>query len=93
MQHTYESLRLKYKPEHITFLLIAESPPPSSFIQSSRQFYYTDHIRKDDRLFVNTIRALYPETLETPEAELEEHKEEWLERFKADGVARTYETG
>jgi hypothetical protein len=83
--HTYEKLRLTYKPELIAFLLIAESPPPSSAIQSSRQFYYTDHIRQNDRLFINTIRALYPATLKTPEAELEVHKDEWLQRLKADG--------
>lgn len=54
-------------------------------MQSSRQFYYTDRIRKDDRLFVNTIRALYPETLDVSETELEEAKEKWLQRFSADG--------
>lgn len=83
--YTYEKVRSIYKPEHIIFLLIAESPPPSPFIQSSRQFYYTDRIRKDDRLFTNTIRALYPETAKMPEKELEEHKETWLQRFKNDG--------
>lgn len=65
--------------------MIAESPPPAAEIQSSRQFYYTDRIRKDDRLFTNTIRALYPETMETPEADLEKSKETWLKRFQADG--------
>jgi hypothetical protein len=57
---SYEDVRQKYKPDHIKFLLIAESPPPEPETQSSRQFYYTDRIRKDDRLFTNTIRALYP---------------------------------
>ena len=82
---SYQDVRYRYKPDHIKFLLIAESPPPAPEVQSSRQFYYTDRIRKDDRLFTNTIRALYPETLEVPEAELEEQKERWLKRFKADG--------
>jgi hypothetical protein len=66
-------------------LLIAESPPPPPDVQSSRQFYYTDRIRKDDRLFTNTIRAVYPETGETPEPELERDKEHWLRRFQSDG--------
>ncbi|HET6747091.1 MAG TPA: hypothetical protein VFH06_03235 [Candidatus Saccharimonadales bacterium] len=83
--HTYEKLRLTYKPDHIACLLVAESPPPPPSTQSSRQFYYTDRIRKDDRLFINTIRALYPETLEIPEPALEEQKEKWLQRFKDDG--------
>jgi len=82
---TYDDIRLIYKPANIKFLLIAESPPPAAEIQSSRQFYYTDRIRKDDRLFVNTIRALYPETLETPEKELEATKEQLLRRFMNDG--------
>lgn len=83
--NSYDTIRQKYKPEHIRFLLIAESPPPAPSVQSSRQFYYTDRIRRDDRLFTNTIRALFPEAAETPESELEEFKEGWLHRFKTDG--------
>lgn len=83
--NSYDEVRKKYRPSHIKVLLIAESPPPEPEVQSSRQFYYTDRIRKDDRLFVNTIRALYPETLEISEAQLEETKEEWLQRFKDNG--------
>ncbi len=81
----YDTVRQKYRPEHIKVLLIAESPPPAPEVQSSRQFYYTDRIRKDDRLFTNTIRALYPETAEVPEIELEQNKSHWLERFRDDG--------
>lgn len=66
-------------------LLIAESPPPAADVQSSRQFYRADRIRKDDRLFVNTMRALYPEALNKSELELEQEKQQWLERFAADG--------
>lgn len=82
---SYESARRKYKPSRIRFLLIAESPPPAPEIQSSRQFYYTDRIRKDDRLFTNTIRALYPETLDISEVELEQTKKIWLQKFQNDG--------
>jgi hypothetical protein len=82
---TYENVRQQYRPSNIRFLLIAESPPPAPEIQSSRQFYYTDRIRKDDRLFTNTIRALYPETADLKEEDLEQAKETWLQRFKADG--------
>lgn len=82
---SYDEIRRQYRPHHIKMLLIAESPPPPAQIQSSRQFYYTDRIRKDDRLFVNTIRALYPETIDTPEKELEQEKERWLKRFQNDG--------
>jgi hypothetical protein len=82
---SYETVRQQYRPQHITFLLIAESPPPAPHIQSSRQFYYADRIRKDDRLFTNTIRALYPQSADTSEADLEAAKEQWLRRFQADG--------
>lgn len=82
---SYDNIRQIYKPKHIKLLLIAESPPPAPDIQSSRQFYYTDRIRKDDRLFVNTIKALYQDAAELPEPELEQTKEQWLRRFQADG--------
>lgn len=82
---TYDDARKTYLPNQITLLLIAESPPPPPEIQSSRQFYYADRIRRDDRLFTNTIHALYPETADLTEKELEENKEQWLRRFQADG--------
>ncbi len=82
---TYDEIRQRYQPAHIKILLIAESPPPAPEVQSSRQFYYTDRIRRDDRLFTNTIRALYPEAAELSEPELERAKETWLRRFQHDG--------
>lgn len=82
---SYDDIRQRYKPPHIKFLLIAESPPPAAEAQSSRHFYRTDQVRRDDRLFTNTIRALYPETVDTTEVQLEQEKQQWLERFAADG--------
>lgn len=82
---SYDTVRETYRPKRIKFLLIAESPPPAPEIQSSRQFYYTDRIRTDDRLFTNTIKALYPEAAEKTEADLQPDKEQWLRRFQADG--------
>src|SRR5689334_22991020 len=82
---SYDDVRKKYKPGHIRILLVAESPPPAPEIQSSRQFYYTDRIRKDDRLFTNTVRALYPEAEALKEEELEAQKEQWLKKFQSDG--------
>ncbi len=82
---SYDDIRQLYRPKHIKVLLIAESPPPAPAVQSSRQFYYTDRIREDDRLFTNTIRALFPEAAAVPEVELEQRKEEWLRRFQTAG--------
>lgn len=81
----YDETRQQYKPNHIKVLFIAESPPPAADIASSRQFYRADRIRKDDRLFTNTIKALYPETVDTPEVELQKEKQDWLRKFQADG--------
>ena len=85
MSAAYELVRAHYRPKHIKWLLVAESPPPAPEIQSSRQFYYTDRIRKDDRLFTNTMRALYSEAADLTEPVLEAQKETWLRRFQADG--------
>ena len=82
---SYNTIRTLYRPPHIKMLVIAESPPPSADIQSSRQFYRSENIRTDDRLFTNTIRALYSEAADTSEPELERDKETWLRRFQADG--------
>lgn len=82
----YNKIRESYKPSHVKYLLIAESPPPPAEVQSSRQFYYADRIRREDRLFTNTIKALYPEETDgKTEAELQQDKEKWLTRFQADG--------
>lgn len=81
----YERLRQEYKPGYVRYLLIAESPPPAPDIQSSRHFYRSEKVRRDDRLFVNTIKALYPEATAKTEAEIEPDKERWLRRFQKDG--------
>jgi hypothetical protein len=82
---SYDVIRTKYKPKYIRFLLVAESPPPASGVASSRHFYRSDRIRRDDRLFVNTIKALYPEAADQTETQLEPEKEQWLRRLQADG--------
>lgn len=81
----YDQLRESFKPKIIKVLLIAESPPPAATVQSSRHFYRFETIRKDDRLFVNTIKALYPETENLTEAQLENEKKKWLDKFSKDG--------
>ncbi|HSX15152.1 MAG TPA: hypothetical protein VLE72_04625 [Candidatus Saccharimonadales bacterium] len=83
----YESIRQQYKPDQIKWLLIAESPPPGAGAKGSRHFYRTDKMRLDDRLFLNTIRALYPKEVEgRPETDLELNKEKWLRRLQEAGV-------
>jgi len=81
----YDELRQHYRPAKIHYLLIAESPPPPAEFEGSRHFYRTDRPRREDHLFTNTVKALYPETLDMTESELEATKEQWLRRFQADG--------
>lgn len=82
---SYDELRQQYRPKRIKYLLIAESPPPSADMPGSRHFYRSEKPRPGDRLFTNTIRALYPETAELPDEDLEANKESWLRRFQDDG--------
>lgn len=81
----YDELRQSYRPAGIKFLLIAESPPPEDFDGGSRHFYRKEP-RQDDRLFNNTMRALYAEAEAKSDGELQEEKEQWLQRFQADGL-------
>lgn len=82
---SYERLRQAYRPKGVRVLFIAESPPPAADVDSSRHFYRSEKVRRDDRLFANTIKALYPEAAGKVESELEADKEQWLRRFQADG--------
>lgn len=82
---SYDDIRKQYKPKHITLLFIAESPPPSANKQSSRHFYRSDKIRRDDRLFTNTIKALYPKAVNLTEGQIQPEKEKWLRKFESDG--------
>jgi hypothetical protein len=83
--NSYNEIRKRYRPKNIRFLLIAESPPPAADTGSSRHFYRSDRVRRDDRLFTNTIKALYPDAADQTETELEQTKEQWLRRFQSDG--------
>jgi hypothetical protein len=82
---SYDEIRQQYRPNRIKRLLIAESPPPAEDIASSRHFYRSDRVRTDDRLFTNTIKALYADAADKPEIELEQQKEQWLKKFQSDG--------
>ncbi|HSE28995.1 MAG TPA: hypothetical protein VLA77_00205 [Candidatus Saccharimonadales bacterium] len=81
----YDKAREEFKPKVIKVLFIAESPPPSANVQSSRHFYRHEKIRRDDRLFVNTIKALYSSAEHLTEAQIEESKRDWLSKFMNDG--------
>ena len=82
----YELIREKYRPVKIKVLFIAESPPPAdSSKPTTRAFYRLEAAGDGDRLFNNTMQALYPDevggNLENPAS----RKAELLQRFQADG--------
>ena len=51
-----EAARLKYKPDIVKYLLIAEAPP-----DSLERFFYYDNVHEHDYLFLGVARALYPD--------------------------------
>ncbi len=80
----YENLRQNFRPAQVKWLLVAESGPPKPTQTSTRHFYRME-AREGDRLFTNTIKAIYPETMELKEPELEKDKLKWLQRLQTDG--------
>lgn len=78
----FEKARQKYKPDKIEYLLVAETPPKSD----SGRFFYFEKVDKQDSLFLETMKLLYPNETESMTAkELREKKKEFLNRFKNDG--------
>lgn len=89
-----EKARTRYKPATIRWLLVAEAPP-----FSLDRFFYYDNVRTRDRLFMETIHAIYRH--ENPEISipigddpydslpntefLRRRKAEFLRRFMNDG--------
>jgi len=76
----FEEARLKYKPEKIECLLIAESPPESR----KKRFFYFEDVREHDNLYRETMRVLYPEEAIDIKY-IRKNKEQFLKRFKNDG--------
>ena len=51
-----EKARIKFKPDSVKFLLVAEAPP-----DSIERFFYYDNVRQHDYLFLGVAQALYPD--------------------------------
>jgi len=78
----FEKARQKFKPNKIKYLLIAETPPKSG----SDRFFYFENVEKQDSLFLETMKLLYPrETELLKPKEIRKRKKEFLEKFKNDG--------
>lgn len=75
-----EKARIKYKPDKIKFLLVAEAPPN----KESGRFFYFEEVYDKDTLFLETMKVLYPDKYtDTPNVRL--RKREFLEQFKDEG--------
>ena len=78
----FEFARLKYKPDIIRYLLVAETPPK---LDSDRFFYFED-VFEQDSLFLETMKVLYPmETSQMDAKEIRKMKTTFLLRIKNDG--------
>lgn len=77
-----EGARLKYKPNNVKYLLIAEAPP-----DSVERFFYYENVRQHDYLFLGVAQALYPNLKENyiNSRRSSEIKKMILLKFKADG--------
>jgi len=70
---------LKYKPDRIKFLFVAEAPP----LNPDRYFYF-ENISKGDTFYLETMNALYS-CNRFDSKYLRENKASFLNRFKQDG--------
>lgn len=76
-----ELSRNEFKPVLIKCLLIAESAPD---INSSRFFYYKEHFKKGDSLFMETMKSLFPVDGVTGR-HYKENKSAYLHKFQDAG--------
>lgn len=75
--------RNKYKPLKPRIIFVAESPP-----ENPERFFYYEHVKSGDALFVNLIRVLYPEYKEEHNGTIERiraDKPNLLKRLQSDG--------
>lgn len=80
---SHEAARLKYKPDEIKILFVAEAPP-----ENIERFFYYENVKEKDALFINLIRLLYPEYQDSNGGSVQkirDQKEHLLRRFQEDG--------
>jgi hypothetical protein len=77
-----EKARLKYKPDNVKYLMIAEAPP-----DSLDRFFYYENVHQHDYLFLGVDEALYPDLKDKVIANGRDSdiKRSILLKFQADG--------
>jgi hypothetical protein len=78
MSTTISRLRQRYKPERVTVLFVAESPPSSS--DDEVRFFYNPRQERWDHMYRAVMKAVFPEFEYGPG-----EKEDWLRKFKEHG--------
>jgi len=70
-----EAAALKYKPEKVRLLLVAEAPP-----RALDRFFFFESVASNDWLFRGVVKSLFGQTPDRP------NKIEWLTKLKKRGV-------
>lgn len=78
----YAKLRIRWKPDRVKLLMIAESAPAGGKDISGRRFFYAADRLGPDNLFRGVVEAMYG----TSKVDLQRTgKRPWLERLRNDG--------
>ena len=89
---SFQQARDKYTPTHTKVLFITEAPPAP---ERNRYFYY-EHVRRGDSLFLELIKVLFPEEVNAFETvkQLRAEKTYFLERLQEEGylLLHAYDT-
>lgn len=75
-----ERARVKYRPDNIEWLFIAEAPPAAG-----GRFFYFEDVSRDDWLFLATMRVLYPEAARAKAEAIRACKADLLRAFQSEG--------
>jgi hypothetical protein len=89
-----EKARLKYKPDEIKCLFIAEAPP-----SDEDRFFYFEEVWEQDSLYIEMMNVLFDESADSekselfgelfghriPTAKLRKEKKQYLEKFRKKG--------
>lgn len=81
--NSFRQAREKYRPANIKVLFITEAPPAE---EQQRYFYY-EHVRRGDSLFMEMIKVLFTEEVEAFETvkAIRREKTYFLERLQEEG--------
>jgi hypothetical protein len=78
MRTTVSQLRESYKPETVSILFVAESPPESN--DDEVRFFYNPRQERWDHMYRSIMKAVFPDFEYCPG-----EKDKWLLKFKARG--------